>query len=80
MGRSYELWSADTANLAGTFASEDDALVYVREMIAEHGAEAVAPWGLLWWDEVNESLGGLVAQDEDLIRLARERSERQEAD
>jgi hypothetical protein len=40
----FELWDVSTANLVGSFATENEALVAVRVAITRHGRRVVRPW------------------------------------
>ena len=37
----FQLWEAESANLVGSYATEEDALIVVRNAIEKHGREAL---------------------------------------
>ena len=51
----YELWDVRSANLMGVFTSEDAALAFVREIVAEHGPKVITTWALAHIDSNGHS-------------------------
>jgi hypothetical protein len=47
----FQVWETESANLVGSYATEDAALAIVRRAIDAHGREAVATLLLLREDE-----------------------------
>lgn len=69
----YELWSTTSRNLVAAFDDREAAMAFVRDMRREHGAEYVAGFALASEDRAGRSRA--VAVGEDLVELARARSE-----
>lgn len=65
----YELWDVDTGNIVGTFTSEAEALAEVRGLLAVNGASYAADLSL---GRKQDSGGELIAEGDDLARLAEE--------
>ncbi|MBI2761791.1 MAG: hypothetical protein HYX51_10245 [Chloroflexi bacterium] len=42
----YEVWDTDTANLVGSYSTEDAALKLVRDTVAASGETRVLTWAL----------------------------------
>jgi hypothetical protein len=63
----YQLWDADSANLVGSYATEETALVVVRNAVDKHGREVLDPIVLL-----HEGPAGLttIAEGAALVDLA----------
>ena len=64
----YNLWDMDSANLVGSFATEDEALEEVRAYVREVGAA----WPELWALEAVDESGRFtpIARGKDLIARA----------
>lgn len=43
----FELWDVTSGNLIQVFPSEHDALMLVRQAVAEHGRDYIASWELV---------------------------------
>lgn len=64
----YDLWDLETANLIAEFATEDEALAAVRELIELNGSSYADALSLGYANETGE--GGNVASDRALVTLA----------
>ena len=67
----YELWDSETANLIADADTPTEILTLVRDMMREHGALAANTWGLLWADDADEAVGGLIAEGRDLVEMVK---------
>jgi hypothetical protein len=61
----YELMDVESANLIGTYESEEAALAVVRAAIRAHGASAIAPLAVGCVDDKGN--GALIAEGAELI-------------
>ncbi len=43
----FELWDADSGNLVGCFADLPEAIAFLKEGVAEHGADVLAGYFLI---------------------------------
>ena len=69
MTKTYELWDTRSRNLIDAYASEAEALAFVRAYVGQHGPEYPLSWVLLWDDEeIDEA--GQVAEGRALLDLA----------
>ena len=61
----FELWDVDAGNLIGAYTTEVEALVEVRGLLAENGAEYAADLALArrWTDG-----GQMIVEGADLVR------------
>lgn len=66
----YELWDLVSGNLVGSFPDRRDALAVVKKTLERHGREKVVGTALVEIHATGES--NVVAEDDDLIRLANE--------
>ncbi len=64
-GEGFEVWDLVSGNAITDFATEAEALAFVRRAITQLGREQVCGWGMSRPDDVSESLSG-----EDLVDLA----------
>ncbi len=67
---SYELWDVPSRNLIGAYHSKRDALAAVQTFIADDGEESIRGVALVRTEPNGH--GGVVAEDADLVRMARE--------
>jgi len=67
----YELWNRESANLVGDFDSESDALIFVREMVRQHGPDVVLAWALAFEDDSEETHS--IAVGADLLHWSQKR-------
>lgn len=68
----YQLWDMESANLLGSYPSEDAALHIVRQAIVRHGAESVSMLLLLREDAGGQLID--VAESAALAKLALSRT------
>ena len=68
MPRFYQLWDTGTGNLMDEFASEGEALAFIREVVIAEGARVVDDWALGWGDEDGD--GAAIAHGNQLADLA----------
>lgn len=68
----FELWNTRTRNLFGTYATEDEALTVVRQLVGDHGHAYGVRFALGQEDAEGESR--LIATGEDLVLLAERRA------
>jgi hypothetical protein len=64
----YELWDAESANLIGTYPTEEAALAIVRYSVATYGVESIRYVGLGLVDELGYATR--IAYGDELIELA----------
>jgi hypothetical protein len=72
MSRTYELWDSASRNLVGAYASEDEALTFVRAYVGEHGTAYASSWVLLWDDEDADEAGQIDEGTGLLVRASRD--------
>jgi hypothetical protein len=65
----YEIWGGASGNLLVTRPTNIEALMVVREAIANHGEEYVDSLALLFEDEAGESM--LIAEGPELAAMSR---------
>jgi hypothetical protein len=65
----YELWDLETRNLVGNFDTQEEALLFVREVLDTYGLEAAKTFALGTEDENGETTA--IAQGPALVDLAR---------
>jgi hypothetical protein len=68
----FQLWDMESANLLGSYATEDAALSVVWQAIEKHGAEAIATLMLL--REEADGRSTLLAESTGLVELALSRT------
>lgn len=69
---SYDIWDLASGNLIRTYASEREALAFVRAAVAHHGRRYVSRWALLTvaGDGDDEADHQTIAQGAVLAKLA----------
>jgi hypothetical protein len=70
MSKFFQLWHWDSANIAGEWATLDDALDDIAFSCLEPGAEMTDDYGLLIFEDGESSL---YAEGEELVRIVNER-------
>ena len=58
MEEGFEVWDLVSGNAITDFATEAEALAFVRDAIAQFGRGHVCGWGMSRPDDVGESLSG----------------------
>ena len=67
MGKRYELWDSDSANLIGSYSTEQDALRVLHRALAVDGPSAFAGLVLTEEDDVSEE-PRVIAAGTELVR------------
>ena len=70
----FELWDVASANLVGSFATENEALAAVRIAITQHGKRVVRPWALTAKDVDHGGITCILAQSASLVERATKQS------
>lgn len=74
MGATYELWDTASRNLVGAYATEAEALTFVRAYVGEHGTAYPTSWVLLWDDDDADQAGQIAEGIGLLARAERDRT------
>ncbi len=68
MTRHYQLWDTQTGNLMDTFATQAEALTFIREIVTAEDPSVINGWALGWGDE--QGNGAAIADGWRLADLA----------